>query len=57
LVPQEDRPSAGEAEAILGGILPQDDGKAVFVKFRGNVAVARRERANFMKFVASLRFP
>ena len=57
LVPQEDRPSAGEAEAILGGILPQGDGKAVFVKFRGNAAVARRERANFMKFVASLRFP
>jgi len=44
-------------EAILGGILPLEDGKAVFVKFRGNADVARRERANFLKFVASLRMP
>jgi hypothetical protein len=57
LLSQEEGSSDGATEAILGGILPQDDGKAVFVKFRGDASVARRERANFMKFVASLRFP
>jgi hypothetical protein len=49
--------ASAPGEAILGGILPLEDGKAVFVKFRGNADVARRERANFLKFVASLRMP
>ena len=48
---------AKPAEAILGGILPLEDGKAVFVKFRGAADVARRERGNFLQFVASLRMP
>lgn len=49
--------SAAPAEAILGGILPLEDGKALFVKFRGDANTARRERTNFLKFVASLRMP
>ncbi len=48
---------SGATEAILGGILPLEGGKAVFVKFRGAVEVARRERSNFLKFIASLRLP
>ena len=57
LVSEEALTPGGTTEAILGGIIPQEDGKTLFVKFRGDATVARRERANFMKFVASLRFP
>ncbi len=55
--PAEPTDSDKPAEAILGGVLPLEDGKALFVKFRGGADVARRERANFLKFVASLRMP
>jgi len=55
--PAEPTESDLPAEAILGGVLPLEDGKALFVKFRGGADVARRERANFLKFVASLRMP
>lgn len=57
LVAEGDNDADGTPQAILGGIIPQEDNKAIFIKFRGNVTVARRERANFMKFVASLQFP
>jgi len=55
--PPDQAESDPPAEAILGGVLPLEDGKALFVKFRGGADVARRERANFLKFVASLRMP
>lgn len=44
-------------EAILGGILPLDEGKALFVKFRGPAELARREQGNFTAFVGSLQLP
>jgi len=44
-------------EAILGGVLPLDEGKAIFVKFRGPAEIARREQKKFTTFVGSLRLP
>ncbi len=51
--------TAGETagEAILGGMLPLDEGKAVFVKLRGPAELARREQGKFTDFVGSLRLP
>lgn len=43
-------------EAILGAMIPIDDAGALFVKFKGDAAVARRERENFRRFVASIRW-
>lgn len=42
--------------AILGAMIPVDDSSALFVKFKGAAATARRERENFHRFVASLRW-
>lgn len=57
-------PQAGEAkdtaadtgEAILGAMIPVADDAALFVKFKGDAAVARRERDNFVRFVSSIRW-
>lgn len=46
----------GDGEAILGAMVPVDDSTALFVKYKGNAAVARRERDNFTRFVSSLRW-
>ncbi len=46
----------GEGEAILGAMVPLDDTTALFVKFKGDASVARRERENFSRFVSSLRW-
>lgn len=43
-------------QAILGAMIPVDDGAALFVKFKGDAAVARRERDAFVAFVRSLRW-
>lgn len=43
-------------QAILGAMIPVDDGAALFVKFKGDAAVARREREAFVGFVRSLRW-
>lgn len=43
-------------QAILGAMVPVDDAAALFVKFKGDAAVARRERDAFVRFVASLRW-
>jgi len=42
--------------AILGAMIPMDDASALFVKFKGPAAVARRERDHFVRFVSSLRW-
>lgn len=46
----------GKGEAILGAMVPLDDTSALFVKFKGAADVALRERANFTRFVSSLRW-
>ncbi|MFM9024725.1 MAG: hypothetical protein ACKON7_05210 [Planctomycetaceae bacterium] len=43
-------------EAILAAMIPVDDASALFVKFKGDAAVARRERDAFVRFVSSLRW-
>ena len=36
-------------------MLPRGDSGALFVKFKGDAEVARRERDNFIRFVSSIR--
>lgn len=43
-------------EAILGAMIPVTDATSLFVKFKGDAAVARRERDNFVRFVSSIRW-
>lgn len=43
-------------QAILGAMIPLDDSAALFVKFKGDAAVARREREKFNRFVSSIRW-
>ena len=43
-------------QAILGAMIPVDGASALFVKFKGDAAVARREREAFARFVSSLRW-
>lgn len=47
-------PAAGEM--ILAGVIPLDDTASLFVKFKGPAEVANRERDNFIRFVASIRW-
>lgn len=47
--------SAAAPQAILGAMLPRGDSGALFVKFKGDAEVARRERDNFIRFVSSIR--
>lgn len=42
-------------QAILGAMIPVDETRALFVKFKGDAAVALRERERFKRFVASIR--
>ena len=44
-------------ESILGGMLPMDESRTLFVKFRGPAEVARKEQKRFVAFMASLRLP
>lgn len=50
-------PDAGSesGQAILGAMIPIDETQAVFVKFKGDAAVALREHERFKRFVASIR--
>lgn len=48
--------SDAAGQAILGAMIPLDDSAALFVKYKGDVAVARRERENFNRFVSSIRW-
>lgn len=43
-------------QAILGAMIPVDGSAALFVKFKGDAAVARREHDAFVRFVTSLRW-
>jgi hypothetical protein len=43
-------------KAILGAMIPLDESAALFVKYKGDAAVARRERDNFNRFVSSIRW-
>jgi hypothetical protein len=43
-------------EAILGAMVPVEGSSSLFVKFKGRVEIARRERENFHRFVSSLRW-
>jgi len=47
--------NAASGQAILGAMIPVDDTQAVFVKFKGDAAVALREYERFKRFVASIR--
>lgn len=47
---------AAPGEAILGAMIPVDEASSLFVKFKGDAAVARRERDAFRGFVSSLRW-
>lgn len=49
----DDAPDGGEA--ILGAMIPVDESSALFVKFKGDAAVAIRERERFIRFVSSIR--
>lgn len=48
--------SSTDGEAILGAMIPVDGTLSLFVKYKGSAGVARRERANFVRFVSSLRW-
>lgn len=48
--------AADTGEAILAGVIPIDETASLFVKFKGPAAVARQERANFTRFVSSIRW-
>jgi hypothetical protein len=52
---QDDTDSAG-GQAILGAMIPVADSSSLFVKFKGDAAVARREREHFDRFVSSIRW-
>jgi len=43
-------------QAILGAMIPVDESRALFVKFKGDAAVAARERERFSRFVSSIRW-
>jgi hypothetical protein len=56
MLPADAAKAEAEGEAILGAAIPLDDKASLFVKFKGPAAVARRERDNFVRFVASIRW-
>ena len=48
--------STDSGQAILAAVIPLDDTGALFVKFKGDAAIAARERDRFAEFVASIRW-
>lgn len=48
--------SPDQGQAILGAMIRVDASSALFVKYKGDAAVAHRERENFTRFVASIRW-
>ena len=56
LLAPEAAESADRREAILGAMIPVEGSSALFVKFKGDAAVARRERENFARFVSTIRW-
>lgn len=49
-----DAPDGGQS--ILAAVIPVDDKASLFVKFKGDTAVAARELGRFKEFVASIRW-
>lgn len=47
---------AEAGQAILGAMIPVDESRALFVKFKGDATVAARERERFSRFVSSIRW-
>lgn len=45
-----------DGQAILGAMIPVGEDSSLFVKFKGDAAVARREKDAFVRFVSSLRW-
>lgn len=45
-----------DGQAILGAMIPVGEDASLFVKFKGDAAVARREKDAFVRFVSSLRW-
>lgn len=43
-------------QAILGAMIPLGEERSLFVKFKGDAAVADRERERFARFVSSIRW-
>jgi len=59
LVLLRDAAAAGDeatGQAILGAMIPIDESRSLFVKFKGDVAVAASERERFSRFVSSIRW-
>lgn len=56
LLDPEATASADEGEAILGAMIPVEGSSSLFVKFKGDAAVARRERESFARFVSTIRW-
>ncbi|MCE9631664.1 MAG: hypothetical protein K8S94_13230 [Planctomycetia bacterium] len=56
LLDAEATASQDSGQAILGAMIPVDDSTSLFVKYKGAVAVARRERDAFIRFVSSIRW-
>ena len=48
--------AGAEGQAILAAVIPLDDKRSLFVKFKGDAAVAARERERFARFVSSIRW-
>jgi hypothetical protein len=46
----------GNGQAILAAMIPLDETASLFVKYKGDAAVARRERERFIEFVHSIRW-
>ncbi len=56
LLDPEAAASADGGEAILGAMIPVEGSSSLFVKFKGDAAVARRERESFARFVSTIRW-
>jgi hypothetical protein len=52
----EARADPARGQAILGAMIPLGGERALFVKFKGDSAVADRERERFARFVSSIRW-
>lgn len=55
LLTQSGEEAGDDVEAILGGMLPMTEEMTLFVKFKGDSVVAKKEQKKFLKFMASLQ--
>jgi hypothetical protein len=52
----DDAEPTDHGQAILAAMIPLDETAALFVKYKGDESVARRERDRFVEFVRSIRW-